>query len=426
MIKNLTLVIALLFFAQNFAQKNNSSPYSSLGIGMEVHSKTVEEMSMGGVGTAGLYNQLSFSNPASYANLRVTRYTLSGVNSAYWFKDETASDNSSNAYLSYLAFGIPLGDKAGFAFGIQLNSTIGYKIVENTYDQNDELIQAGIYEGDGGTNRVFFGLGYEIFKGFNLGLEGKYIFGKTEKTVITQSKDIELATKYKVKGSVSGISLVAGATYKREVTPGVYASIGASIEFENKLNTKLDEYLYSVSISSIESPRDTILDEKIEGLYKTPLKTNIGFSIGDPLKWSASIDYSLRDATEVSSSLAGYDPKLQYEGANKLSIGGFFIPRYNSISNYWERVSYRAGVRFENTGIMVNGSDTGNEFTSVKDFGISFGLGLPIGKRYSNIDTSFEYGQLGTTKNGLTKETYFNFRLALAFGDKWFTRRQIN
>ena len=74
---------------------------------------------------------------------------------------------------------------------------------------------------------------------------------------------------------------------------------------------------------------------------------------------------------------------------------------------------------------MVNGSDTGSEFTSINDYGISFGLGLPIG-RYSKIDTSFEYGQLGSTDNGLTKESYFNFRLALAFGDKWFTRRQIN
>lgn len=426
MIKNLTVVITLLLCAQIFAQKTDSSPYSSLGIGSEVHAKTVEEMSMGGVGTAGLNNQLSFSNPASYANLRVTRYTLAIENRAYWFEDDTASDNSSNAYLSYLAFGIPLGEKAGFAFGMQLNSTIGYKIVENTYDQNDELIQAGIYEGSGGTNRVFFGLGYEIFKGFNLGLEGKYIFGKTKKTVITQSKDIELATKYKVKGSVSGIGLVAGAMYRREVTPGIYASVGASIEFENDLNTKLDEYLYSVSISNIESPRDTILNKSSKGFYKIPLKTNLGLSVGDPLKWSASIDYSFRDAIDVSSNLAGYDPKLQYEGSSKLSIGGFYIPRYNSISNYWERVSYRAGIRIENTGVRVNGSDIGNEFTSVKDFGISFGLGLPIGKRYSNIDTSFEYGQLGTTKNGLTKETYFNFRLALAFGDKWFGRRQIN
>ena len=211
MIKNLSVVITILFCVQSFAQKADSSPYSALGIGNEVHSKTVEEMSMGGVGTAGISGQLSFSNPASYASLKITRYTLSAENSAYWFKDENGSDKSSNAYLSYLGFGIPLGDKAGFAFGLQMNSTIGYTITENTYDENDELVQAGLYEGNGGTNRVFFGFGYEVIKNLSLGIEGKYIFGKTEKSVISQTRDIHLATKYKIDGLVNGFGLKAGA-----------------------------------------------------------------------------------------------------------------------------------------------------------------------------------------------------------------------
>ena len=426
MIKNIVGIITLMVCVNGFAQKANSSPYSSLGIGTEVQAKTVEEMSMGGVGTTGVANQLSFSNPASYANLLVTRYSVAAENRAFWFTDENGSDNSSNAYLSYLGIGIPLGDKAGFAFGIQQNSTIGYTITENTYDTNDELIQAGLYEGDGGTNRVFFGFGYEVFKNFSLGLEGKYIFGKTEKTIITQTRDIHLATKYKLEGSINGFGLKAGAIYKKEIKPSLFVNLGASIEFENSLDANMDEYLYSVSISGQESPRDTILNGSSKGIYKTPIKTNLGLSVGNPIKWMASVDYSFRDAVDISGNLVGYNPTLQFEAASKLSIGGYYVPRYNSISSYWERVSYRAGVRLENTGIMVNGSDAGNEFTSIKDYGISFGLGLPIGKSYSKIDASFEYGQLGTTSNGLTKENYFNFKIALAFGDKWFRRRQIN
>ncbi|PCI11680.1 MAG: hypothetical protein COB73_01455 [Flavobacteriaceae bacterium] len=427
MIKNLTVIITLIICVQGFAQKADSSPYSALGIGNEVHSKTVEEMSMGGVGTSGsINNQLSFSNPASYTSLKITRYTLSAENRAFRFKDETSSDNSSNAYLSYLAMGIPLGDKAGFAFGLQLNSTIGYTITENTFDANDELVQAGLYEGDGGTSRVFLGFGYEVFKNFSLGLEGKYIFGKTEKTIISQSRDVRLATKYKLEGSINGFGLKAGAIYKKEIKPSLFVNIGASVELENELDFNANEYLYSVSISGAESPRDTILSLDSKGIYKTPLKTNLGLSIGNPLKWSVMVDYSFRDAVDISGNLAGYNPKLEYEKSSKLSIGGYFIPKYNSISSYWDRISYRAGVRFENTGIKVNGSGTGSEFTSITDYGISFGLGLPVGKRYSKIDTSFEYGQMGTTSNGLTKETYFNFRVALAFGDKWFGRRQIN
>ncbi|MDC9721682.1 MAG: hypothetical protein PSN34_02760 [Urechidicola sp.] len=425
MIKNLSVVITILFCVQSFAQKADSSPYSALGIGTEIESKTVEEMSMGGIGTAGLNGQLSFSNPASYASFTLIRYTVAAENRAIWFNDDNGSDNSSNAYLSYLGMGIPLGDKAGFAFGLQQNSTIGYTISENTYDENDELIQAGLYEGDGGSNRVFFGLGYEVIKNLSLGIEGKYIFGKTEKSVISQTRDIHLATKYKIEGGANGFGLKAGVIYKKEIKPSLFVNLGTSIEFENDLETDADEYLYSVSLSGAESPRDTILDVRSKGIYRTPLKTNLGVSIGNPLKWSVAVDYSFRDPIEINGNLVGHNPKLQYDNASKFAIGGYYVPRYNSISSYWQRVSYRAGVRLENTGIMVNGSDTGSEFTSINDYGISFGLGLPIG-RFSKIDTSFEYGQLGTTSNGLTKESYFNFRVALAFGDKWFNRRQIN
>ena len=288
---------------------------------MKIESKTVEEMSMGGIGTAGLNGQLSFSNPASYASFSVTRYTLAAENRAFWFDDENGSDNSSNAYLSYLGMGIPLGDKAGFAFGLQQNSTIGYTITENTYDENDELIQAGLYEGDGGTNRVFFGLGYEVIKNLSLGIEGKYIFGKTERSVISQTRDIHLATKYKIEGSANGFGLKVGAIYKKEIKPSLFVNVGTSIEFENDLDFDANEYLYSVSIAGTESPRDTILNISSKGIYKTPLKTNLGVSIGNPLKWSVAVDYSFRNTIELNGNLVGQNPKLQYDNASKFAIG---------------------------------------------------------------------------------------------------------
>ena len=198
MIRKILVGFAFLICVQSFAQKTDSSPYSSLGIGDPVEAKTVEEMSMGGVGTAGSPTyQLSFSNPASYASQMITTYTMALENRAVWFEDDNASDNSSNGYLSYLAMGIPMGEKGGFAFGLQLNSTLGYTIVDNVYDADGELYKAAIYEGDGGTNRVFFGAGYEVLKGLSIGLEGDYIFGKTENTLIEQIRDVALGTKYK-------------------------------------------------------------------------------------------------------------------------------------------------------------------------------------------------------------------------------------
>ncbi len=67
-----------------------------------------------------------------------------------------------------------------------------------------------------------------------------------------------------------------------------------------------------------------------------------------------------------------------------------------------------------------------NSFTSIDDFGISFGLGLPLGNRLSNLNVGFEYGKKGTTSNGLLEENYFNFRLSLSLNDVWFKQRKID
>jgi hypothetical protein len=110
---------------------------------------------------------------------------------------------------------------------------------------------------------------------------------------------------------------------------------------------------------------------------------------------------------------------VEFIDANRYRIGGFFIPNYNSISSYWHRVVYRAGARYEENGINVSGED-------INEFGISFGVGLPVGRFYSNLNLGFEIGSRGTTNNGLVKENFFNTFISLSLNDKWFEKRYID
>ena len=104
------------------------------------------------------------------------------------------------------------------------------------------------------------------------------------------------------------------------------------------------------------------------------------------------------------------------------------MPKVNSISSYWERVTYRAGIRFEDTGLLIKGSSN-SDFTKIKDFGISFGLGLPL-RDLSNLNLGIEYGKKGSTINNLIQENYFNFKVSLslnAIGNlAWFVKRKID
>jgi hypothetical protein len=74
---------------------------------------------------------------------------------------------------------------------------------------------------------------------------------------------------------------------------------------------------------------------------------------------------------------------------------------------------------------LVNGSTNDTNFTEIKDFGISFGLGLPL-KQLSTVNMGFEFGKRGTTDNNLIEEDYFKFRLSLSLSEKWFVKRRID
>jgi hypothetical protein len=89
-------------------------------------------------------------------------------------------------------------------------------------------------------------------------------------------------------------------------------------------------------------------------------------------------------------------------------------------------VVYRGGIRYEELGIEVSGD--GINSSSINEFGISFGLGLPIGRTsgFSNANVGFELGQRGTQDNGLIRETFFNFSVGLSLNDTWFIKRKYN
>ncbi len=427
MIKKISVLIIVLFCVNTYAQKTNASPYSILGIGEETASKTVEEMSMGGVGTVSSYEyQLSFTNPATYSNFRLTTYSIAGQNRGLKVKDASTSQTSSNANLSYLSLGIPLGEKAGFAFGLQPNTSVGYNIRNTILDTDGEVSEISVYEGDGGTNRVFLGFGYKVANGLSIGVEGDYVFGNINNSITNQLRDVQLGTKYVTDARIDGFGLKTGFLYKKDLKNELYLSLGGAFSLENELESKGNEYLYSVSFVNGEIPRDTILNISSTGTYKKPLKTSLGVGFGKARKWAASLDYSSQNAVELSGNLVNRNPKLAFRKSSKVSLGGFYIPKYNSISSYWDRVIYRAGLRMEQTGIMVDGTGNGTQFNDVDDFGISFGVGLPMGNEVSRLNLGFEFGKRGTTANGLIEENYFNFKLGLSLSNKWFRKREIN
>lgn len=427
MIKKILVAFLLINSVALTAQRTNSSPYSFFGFGDEFSPRTVEQNSMGGIGVAfDHYKYLNFSNPAAYANLRYTTYSLGALNSNLTIKNNETNQSTNATSLSYFAVAFPLGNKGGFSVGIQPVSSVGYSLT-NSFPVNNPT-EITLYSGDGGVNRFYGSLGLKIFKGFSLGIEADYKFGNVENLVTNQRVNVILATRNREKVNIQGGSVKIGTQYKKELKNKLLLSGGATIQFGNDLEIDGVESEYTLTLNSNgeETIRDTRDDVLLVGDYLIPVKTNFGVGLGKFDKWYVGVEYENQEAIQTTGALNNNNAVYGFEDSSKFALGGFYIPKINSISSYWQRVTYRAGLRFQETGLLIKGAGTNPSFTPIDDFGISFGLGLPL-KQLSSINMGFEFGQRGTTENNLIQENYFNFRLSLSLTDtNWFQKRKID
>lgn len=428
MIKKFLVLFTLLISTSFLAQRTSLSPYSFFGIGEEFSPVTVEQASMGGIGVAfSHYKYLNFTNPAAIANLRYTTYGFGGTHKELKLKSATSTQSSSLTTFNYVGIGFPIGKKAGFGVGIQPVSSVGYELENTILDANGDITELSLFEGNGGVNRIYFNLGFLLFKDLALGAKASFNFGNINNTIIDQRVGLSLGTKYEEITQVRGSAIQLGAQYKKAVKDDLTITAGAAVKLSNEMRVNGDDYLYSVILlGAAQIPRDTLSTSGISGTFQMPLKSTLGIGIGKTDKWYASVEYETQDAYQTAGFLSTTNTAFRYGNSNRIGIGGFYIPKINSISSYFDRITYRFGIRMENTGLLVDGSGTNSNFSEIKDFGISFGLGIPL-KRLSTMNVGFEYGKRGTTDNNLIQENYFNMRLSLSLTDvNWFIKRRID
>ena len=164
------------------------------------------------------------------------------------------------------------------------------------------------------------------------------------------------------------------------------------------------------------------VDLEALGLKKTDLKIptiwSFGLGVGQDKKWFLGAEYSLQDYGSFENAFSTAEG-LEYIDASSIAVGMYFVPDYASFNSYLRRVNYRAGLRYDQTGLVINGKEINN-------FGITFGFGLPLGGSFSNMNLGFEFGKRGTTDANLIRESYLKIGVGLSLNDRWFQKRKIN
>lgn len=396
----------MLLSLYSFAQEGTASPYSYYGIGVAKFQGTVENKSMGGLGILPDSIHVNLQNPASLSALKFTEFSVGGTYNTVRLKNESKTEKARRTTLDYLLVAFP-AKKMGISFGLMPYSAVGYKIEKIT------SFSSSRYLGNGGVNKVFVGAGYKIMPKLSIGADLDYNFGKTERTSQVFINDVQNGTGEVRTSQISGLSFNAGLIYKSKLKKYDFVS-SFTISPSTNLTSKNTSFISTIPFTPTtgSSQENEVADSKV----KIPSKLSFGAGLGEIKKWFVGFESTFQGSSSYGTI---YDTNVSFENATKLSLGGYYTPNYNSFSNYYKKITYRAGLRYENTGLIVNSK-------SINDSALTLGLGLPVGGTVSSINFGMEYGKRGTTNAGLIQENYLNISIGLSFSDKWFVKRKYN
>ncbi|WP_264845235.1 hypothetical protein [Capnocytophaga catalasegens] len=416
-------IITLLFVLMAsviYAQKNTNSPYSYYGLGEIRFGGNTENSLMGGINSYVDSLRVDVRNPASLGKLQLTTFSLSASADFRKLESNASLEQVRTTTIDYLALSFPVYKNAGVSFGLSPYSSVGYKLASLSTENGNSITQT--FEGNGGLNRLYMAVGYEFVKNLRIGVGAYFNFGKTEIQNMRSETNVSYIVNESSNSTYRGASFNFGVQYNYKVWDKYV--LGTTLSYTPKstitstnsrvLSTLFPSYTRGLIIRDTQT---LDLGSNAKTNLTLPSELNAGIGFGQEKKWYIGADYTLVNNNEfdnpfITSTFVAYDK------GHKFALGGFFIPQYNSFTKYWKRITYRAGMYYENTGIVLH-----NE--KINDFGITFGLSLPV-QGFSNVTLGTQIGSKGTKSQNLIKENYFNIKIALTLNDKWFQKSKYN
>jgi len=418
-LKYIYLIIFLAGSPFIFAQSNTSSPYSIGGLGEIAFKGNAINRHMGGLDIVSDSLHANINNPASLGDLKLVTYSL-GLN----YKSTKLSSNASNesvtsASIDYLVVAIPT-KKFTFGFGILPATSVGYRL-QSVIDGEDINNVVNRNEGYGGLNQTFISIGFKVFEFLNFGVSANYNFGKITNESSRQEQNIDFGTFFTKTSSLVGFNYRFATQLKIPLTSKVRLDAMAYYVPKNSLTATNESVYFTRSVTTQDLGDFENVDLAARNLKETSISLgdqySFGLGITKEKKWFVGGQYSQRNSADYVNNFISLD-NITYANGSRLSFGGFYLPDYSSITSYWKRIVYRAGMRFEDTGVLFNNQP-------LKETGISFGVSLPMAG-YSNANIGIEFGKRGSQDNGLIQESYWNLIVGLSLNDIWFIKRKFN
>ena len=414
------------------AQSGTNSPYTRYGFGQLSDQSFGNSKAMGGI-AYGLRNgfQINASNPASYSAVDSLTFlfdaglSLQNAN----FKEGTIKTNAKNSTIDYIAMQFRLMENLGFAAGFLPYSIVGYEmnqtsVVPNSQDEyGEKTYKTTKYSGDGGLQQVFLGLGYQMFDNkLSIGANMSYLYGDISHTVSTAFSNANaFKSVWTEKISVKDYKLDLGAQYTQRFGKKHALTLGAVYSFGHNLNS--DCYRYNEKYDS-NNVLQTQTKDSISNACDLPTTFGVGLTYVYNNRLTIGVDYTMQKWADAKFPATGEHNKYEikegmFTNRTKIAVGAEFMPNPFS-RKYLSRVRYRIGAYYSNPYAKVDGKE------GTREYGASFGLGLPLFQSRSILNISGQYVHVSPKVKGMLEEQYLRINIGLTFNERWFMKWKVD
>lgn len=436
--KILLVTIGVLSFQiLAYSQRQTSSPYSRFGYG-EMFVPSLGNSQMGSISNGIRTNtSINFCNPANHSAVKKETF-LFQIGSGYTVRNIIEDTNSVHFYntgIDYFAFSFPvIAEKWGSSIGLLPFNSVGYSFF------GSDTLANYYFMGDGGINQIVWGNGFTPFKGFSIGFNAAYLFGKTNYTSLVELKNIDDAyhtkklTEYKTNGILwdfgfqyqykinENNSVTIGATYRDKQTVGYNKTNFLGSYNEELINSSIKKNKKTINTSyALVSEIDTVLlatDEKL----KTDIPQQISFGLG--YKKTDKITCGIDAGYQNWNQIYVYKQTNPLLDKKKFIRAGIeYIPDYRS-SKYLQKLPYRLGVHYSELPVAYYSE---NSLIQPTDLGCSIGTDFLLKQTANSLSVSVDFGLRADSENtDALHEKYCICKLQVNLKETWFFKRKID
>jgi len=435
------LVIAIQFIVgMAHAQVNSLSPYTRYALGDLQLSSSTQLQTMGHVfATYADPYVINSDNPASYALVQKPVFDVGFKNSFLSYTGSGVTQTNKDAGITGFRFMFPLiAGKMGLSMGLSPYSSSGYFISNTVNDPNIGDITYE-YEGSGGVNKVYLGIGGKVYGDDTLnimvGANGVYLFGSSNKArraiLPTGQNNFNVSSINKLSlsdVSAEGSVLVNWQPVKHQKISysfGTVAAIGGEIiGKQSELNRT-----YTTTSFGTRAYKDTLsFVDQGRGSVTLPLRLTTGVSAMISNKLFVGVNYSIADWSVYAETFNGKSETYnELKTSSAISFGAEFTPQKTRLlsNQFWKSVNYRIGLRTEKSQLSIN-----NDQLSVQSVSAGFGLPLLRSKSLTTFNIGAELGIRKGNSANLVSENFVNIYLGMTFVpnkiDRWFVKRKYD